>query len=156
MSTEVHYENGTLTVTRTFDAPREAVFEAWIETSKVEKWWGCSMTTSVKSEIEPKVGGKYNHLMTIEGVGDYPMVCKITAYEPPELFAYEDVSPNAANSEGAGPMRVTVSFISHGSQTEVRLVHENLPENFSEMVKGGWTAAFGKLHDLLLSETAGA
>lgn len=147
---ESHYENGTLTMTRTYDAPVAAVFEAWVETSKVEQWWGCKQTTNVKSDIEKKVGGKYNHVMTIQGAGEYPMTCRITAYDPPNLLAYEDAS------DDPNPMRVTIRFTSKGDQTEVRLVHENLPDNLSEIVNGGWTAALGKLHDLLVREMSEA
>ena len=58
MTTETKFEDGKLIVTRTYSAPKEAVFEAWVETNKVEKWWGCAQCTSVRSEIEPRVGGK--------------------------------------------------------------------------------------------------
>ncbi len=146
MSSDAKFENGTLTITRTYNAPAMAVFEAWVETSKVEQWWGCAQTTAVKSEIEPKVGGKYCHLMTIEGAGEYPMVCRITAYDPPKLLAYEDTS------DDPNPMRVTVTFTEDGDQTHVQLVHENLPTELGDIVKGGWTAALSKLHSFLSRE----
>lgn len=150
MSLEARYENGTLTMTRTYDAPCTAVFDAWVETSKVQQWWGCAQTTAVKSEIEKKVGGKFCHHMTIEGAGEYPMNCRITIYDPPKKLAYEEVSDNP------NPMLVTVDFVERGNQTEVRLVHANLPTGLSEIVKGGWTAAMGKLGDFLKREMAGA
>jgi len=148
MTDEAHYKNGTLTMTRVFDAPRAAVFEAWVETSKVQQWWGCAQTTAVKSEIEKKVGGKYCHQMTIEGAGEFPMACRFTAYDPPHFLEYEEVSDNP------NPMHVRVDFIERGNQTEVRLVHSNLPDGLSEIVKGGWTAAMGKLREFLVRELA--
>ena len=143
MTTKISYENGTLTVSRVYDAPREAVFEAWVETSKVQQWWGCAQTTKVCSEIEQKVGGKYCHAMTIEGVGEMPMNTRFTVYEPPARLAYVE--------DGNDPkaQRVTVEFIERGEGTEVRLVHENIPDEYSTYVKAGWTAAFGKLGDFL-------
>ncbi len=150
MSTKTHYEKGTLTVTRIFDAPREDVFDAWIETSKVELWWGCADTTKVKSQIEPRVGGKYFHLMTIKDGGDFPSDGLITAFDPPAKLAY------TVNGPEPGPgMSVTVEFSSLGDQTEVRLTHSGLPDELSEIVAGGWSAAFGKL-DLFLIEDAEA
>ena len=148
MTSEANYENGTLTITRTFDASPEDVFDAWVETSKVQQWWGCAQTIEVKSEIEKKVGGKYCHQMTIDNVGDYPLKCKITVYDPPHQLAYVEVSENPQ------PMRVTVDFIARGNQTEVRLKQENLPPNLSDVVQGGWTAGFGKLHDLLADQVS--
>jgi len=148
MNTELKYENNTLTVTRVFDAPREAVFEAWVETSKVQRWWGCAQTTNVISEIEPRIGGKYYHMMKLEGAGELPMTSRFTVYDPPKRLAYAE--------EGDDPNRqqVTVDFIEHGDGTEVRLVHENLKDEYSEYVKAGWTAALGKLADQLAAEIA--
>ena len=148
MNTELKYENGTLTVTRVFDAPRDAVFDAWVKTSKVEKWWGCAQTTNVSSEIEPRVGGKYCHLMTLDGVGELPMTSRFTVYEPPARLAYVE------EGDDPNPQRVTVDFIERGDRTEVRLVHENLPDEYSEYVKAGWTAALGKLAGQLAAEVA--
>jgi uncharacterized protein YndB with AHSA1/START domain len=147
-NTELKYTNRTLTVTRVFDAPREAVFEARIETSKVQKWWGCAQTTEVSSEVEPRVGGKYHHSMTLGAQGEIQMACRFTVYEWPSRLAYVD--------EGDDPngQRVTVDFIEREGRTEVRLVHENLPEEYGEFVKDGWTAAMKKLAGVLTAELA--
>lgn len=150
MTDEARYENGTLTMTRVFDAPAAAVFDAWVATSKVQQWWGCAQTTAVQSDIEPRVGGKYCHQMTIAGAGEFPMNCRFTVYDPPRRLAYEEVT------DKPNPMRVKVDFIAHGDQTEVRLVHSNLPDELSDIVNGGWSAALGKLHGFLAKELANA
>ena len=75
MTTNTTFENGDLIVTRIFKAPIEEVFDAWIETSKIKRWWGCAQCTDVRHEVEPKVGGKYNRHMTIktgQGVREAP------------------------------------------------------------------------------------
>lgn len=148
MNTKLEYDNRTLTATRIFDAPREAVFEAWVETSKVQQWWGCAQTTSVCSEIEQEVGGKYYHRMTLEDHGDMQMACRFTLYDPPFRLAYAD-----DGGDGNG-QRVTVDFIDLDGRTEVRLVHENIPEEYSSFVKDGWTAAMKKLFAMLAAELA--
>ena len=147
MSMDINYEDGKLVITRTFDAPREAVFEAWVETSKVQKWWGCGQTTNVRSEIEPKVGGKYVHHMTIEGVGEMPATGTFTIYDPPARLAYDAPDPMSGNV-----MTVTVDFEEVDGKTQVRLVHENIPDQFSPYVKNGWTAAFDKLDNFVTTE----
>lgn len=150
MSTNAHFENGTLTMTRVYDAPRESVFDSWVQTSKVEQWWGCEQTTNVKSEIECQVGGKFNHLMTIEGAGEYPMQARFVEFDPPNRLAYEV----PGNEHMPVAMLVTVEFSTRGNQTEVKLVHNNLPDTLSDIVKGGWTAALRKLGELLERELA--
>ena len=144
MSTDIRFEDGKLFVTRVYGAPREAVFDAWVEASKVQQWWGCAQTTAVRSEIEPKVGGKYNHLMTLEGAGDYPGFSSFTEFDPPARLAYASEA-----SQMAPAMKVSVDFLEHPDGTEVRLVHEGLPEEFLEYVRDGWRAAFGKLDTFL-------
>jgi len=53
-------------------------------------------------------------------------------------------------------MLVTVEFQAQGNQTKVKLVHSNLPDTLSDIVKGGWTAALRKLGELLQREMAGS
>ncbi len=145
MSTEIHYENGTLTVTRVYDAPREAVFEAWVETSKVEKWWGCGQTTHVKSEIDPQVGGVYKHTMTLDGAGEHAADFRITEYDPPQRLAFIE----AQSMEGMEPGRLEVDFTEVAGGTRVQLIHHNVVDEFAVYVKAGWTAAFDKLAGFL-------
>jgi uncharacterized protein YndB with AHSA1/START domain len=151
MTTRITYKDGTLTVVRTYAAPREAVFEAWIETSKVQRWWGCADATRVRSEVEPRVGGKYNHAMTIHG-SVYAQDARFTEYDPPARLAY-------ASEPGAGgpPQTVTVDFEEVPGGTRVRLVHTGIPEMpvddrgtmLPDVIRNGWTAGLTKLGDLL-------
>jgi len=152
MSTRTTFEEGNLIVTRVYDAPREMVFDAWFETSKVKQWWGCAECTDVRSEIEPKVGGQYNHHMTIEGAGEVPGFATLTEYDPPARLAYTGSDPEGPD---AG-MVVSVDFSEVDGGTLVRLVHSGIPDmrvdgdvELREIVRGGWTAAFGKLGTFL-------
>ena len=38
MTTQTSVENGNLTVVRTYSAPIDKVFDAWIQTSKIKNW----------------------------------------------------------------------------------------------------------------------
>ncbi len=151
MKTETKFEDGKLTVTRIYEAPREAVFEAWVETSKVQQWWGCDSTTHVRSEIEPKVGGCYNHHMTIHGT-EYPGEATFIEYDPPSRLCYTSPSP----ADPAESMTVSVDFIEVEGGTLVRLVHAGIPDMkvpgdtpLYEIIQGGWSAAFRKLDGFL-------
>ena len=152
MSTNIQFENGKLTVKRIYDAPIEEVFDAWIETSKVGKWWGCAECTHVESEIEPRKGGKYNHLMTIDtpmGEHKSEQFATLIEFDPPHRLSYRSI-------EEGDPMVITVDFQEMAGGTEVTLVHENIPDmkvdgdqDLSDVIRGGWTAAFGKLGGFL-------
>ncbi len=161
MTTETDYDdNGTLVVTRTYDAPIEAVFDAWIQTSKVQQWFGCADTVKVKSTIDPKVGGDYTHEMTLKTAhGDHivPGVSVFTEYDPPNVLAYAPPrSEEMEDGEGA-EMSVRVEFTARGNnQTEVRLTHTGIPHEFSPFIIDGWGAAFGKLYRFLVTEAHAA
>lgn len=144
METQTSFSNGTLTLKRTYDAPRDAVFDAWVETSKTEQWWGCGDTTHVKSEIEPRIGGKYVHEMTIRDVGTHPVNGMLTAYEPPALLEYCMAGPTPRDS-----MQVRVEFAERGGMTEVCLTQTAIPDGLDDIVTTGWTAAFEKLGGFL-------
>ncbi|MEM9493242.1 MAG: SRPBCC domain-containing protein [Myxococcota bacterium] len=148
MTTDIELRGGDLVVSRVYDAPIEDVFEAWIETSKIIRWWGCAECTSVESEVEPRVGGKYNHHMTIQtpqGAHEAPGFATLIEFDPPHKLAY-------ASNEPDDRMVITVTFAEVEGGTLVRLVHANIPDmrvdgdqNLRDVIRQGWTAAFGKL-----------
>lgn len=148
MSNEIRVEGDTLTLTRVFAAPPADVFDAWVQTSKIEQWWGCAMTTAVKSTIEPEVGGKFDHRMTLEGVGDMDMNACFTVYDPPRRLAY--VTPEGPSSPA---MTVTVDFVAEGDGTRVTLVHSGLPDEYTPHVRLGWGAGMDKLAQFLETGT---
>lgn len=157
MSTNVEMIDGDLVVTRLYRAPIEKVFEAWIETSKLKQWWGCAECVEVRSEVEPKPGGAYNHHMVIEnefGRHEAPQLATLIEYDPPNRLAYTSPDDN-------DPMIIEVDFTQTAEGTMVRLVHRNIPDIIVEgdvplhdIIRGGWTAAFGKLDALMTREMA--
>ena len=157
MTTKTSVENGNLTLVRTYNAPIEKVFDAWIETSKIKQWWGCAECTDVRSEVEPKVGGKYNHHMTIEtpqGRHEAEGFSTLTEYNPPHRLAY-------TSNDIEDKMLITVDFVEVPEGTQVTLVHANIPDilvqgdvKLTDIVKGGWSAAFSKLDTLLNNDIA--
>lgn len=158
MTTQTSFENGNLTVVRTYKAPIDKVFDAWIETSKVKNWWGCAECTDVRSEIEPKVGGKYNHHMTIEtpaGKHEAEGFATLIEYDPPNRLSY-------TSNDIEDKMLITVDFAEVDGGTQVTLVHANIPDmkvqgdvKLSDVITGGWSAALGKLDLFLSSENQG-
>lgn len=157
MTTQTEYEDGTLVVTRVYDAPQQTVFDAWIETSKVQEWWGCADTLEVKSEIEPKLGGKFCHEMSLRGGHIQPGLAVFVEFDPPSVLAY--AAPRSDEMpEGEGTdMLVRVEFIDLGDdKTKIRLTHSGIPHEFSPFIIDGWAAAFGKLFRFLFQEAHAA
>ena len=65
-------ETKEITLTRTFDAPREKVWSAWTNASEVQAWWGPRGTTIPVCELDAQVGGKM-HIVMLAGPELGPM-----------------------------------------------------------------------------------
>jgi uncharacterized protein YndB with AHSA1/START domain len=48
---------------RTFDAPRERVFEAFVDPDRLACWWGPEGFTSTFHEFDPRPGGRWRFTM---------------------------------------------------------------------------------------------
>ncbi|MEM8982122.1 MAG: SRPBCC domain-containing protein [Pseudomonadota bacterium] len=148
MSTDIQFRGNDLVVRRTYAASIDDVFDAWIETSKLKRWWGCAECTDVQSEVDAKVGGKYNHHMTLQtdaGTHEVPGFATLIEYDPPHKLAY------TSNDEN-DPMVITVNFTAVPGGTHVELVHSNIPsvkvdgdQKLRDIIRQGWSAAIDKL-----------
>ena len=62
---ELHFE-------RSYNAPREAVWQAWTEADRLRVWWGPPKTTVAECEIDLRVGGRvYIVTEATEEMGKY-------------------------------------------------------------------------------------
>lgn len=52
-----------LTLTRTFDAPRDLVWKAWTDPKYVVQWWGPTDFTIPVYRMDFRVGGKFHYCM---------------------------------------------------------------------------------------------
>jgi len=52
-----------IVLTRSFDAPRKLVFEAWTQPEHVKRWWGCQSSSMTVCEIDLRVGGAWRYVL---------------------------------------------------------------------------------------------
>lgn len=57
-------DNRTLTLKRTFHAPRQLVWAAWTEPKHLAEWWGRGMEVQIE-EHDFTVGGKWKYVMAM-------------------------------------------------------------------------------------------
>jgi uncharacterized protein YndB with AHSA1/START domain len=50
-------------IARTFDAPRERVWDAFTDQERMKKWWGPKGFTVIHSKMDLRVGGTYHYGM---------------------------------------------------------------------------------------------
>jgi uncharacterized protein YndB with AHSA1/START domain len=111
----------TLTITRTFTAPRERVFKAWTDPQELKKWWaaGPGYTTPI-AEVDLRVGGRYRLAMKPPDADAVYIVGGVyREVRPPERLVYTW----AWEGSGAPETVVTVEFRDRGTHTEVILTH---------------------------------
>jgi uncharacterized protein YndB with AHSA1/START domain len=51
-----------IVITRSFDAPRDLVFQAFTDPKAVAQWWGLRDTETVVDELEARPGGRWRFL----------------------------------------------------------------------------------------------
>ncbi len=147
-------EEKKLTITRTFDAPRALVWDAWTEQKHIKEWWGPKRFTNPVCEWDAKKGGQINiHMKGPDGT-IYPMDGIFIEIEKPEKIVF-----NGGALDGAGKRLfdqiTSVSFMEEGKKTKVviDLHFKNiLPEAMVNIggANEGWNMSLDKLETLLL------
>src|ERR1700704_352083 len=107
-----------IVLTRTFDAPRELVFDAWTDTKQIVQWWGPTGFTTTTDEMEEKPGGVWGFVMHGPEGTDYKNKIVFIEVVRPERLVYRH-----AGDAGTDPVRfhVTVTFAAQGSKTRLTM-----------------------------------
>lgn len=148
-STQSTSQPGLITITREFDAAREAVFSAWTNPNEVAAWFGPA-GMSVPEElitIDLRVGGRFEITMSRPNGAKYPIIYEIRELVEPELL----VLRSEANPEMGIPEPVTVRVELEATATGTRMTLTDGPhaEPGKTYAEGGWQSAFDKLVDHL-------
>jgi len=106
-----------LVITRIYDAPVKAVWDAWTDPDQVAKWWGprgFSITTHSK-ELKP--GGIWHYTMHGPDGVDYPNKTLYHEVEPYSRLVYD----HGGNDEQAPLFQVKVLFEEINQQTHMHM-----------------------------------
>jgi uncharacterized protein YndB with AHSA1/START domain len=143
-STPVAATDQEVRITRTFEAPREQVFQAWIDPDEVAAWYGPEHfdTPRDRIRIEPRVGGRYELTMVQrDGGAEFAVGYDILELVEPELLVLRsDPMPAVGMHE---PTVTRVELQDLGGRT--RMILTDGPYAESRHAEAGWNAAFDKL-----------
>ena len=97
-----------IVISRAFDAPRDLVFDAWVDPKQVVKWWGQdgSTTTTVASDI--RAGGSWRFIMRNPDGIDYRIRLIYTEVVRPERIGFDHRGDDNHDAPG---FHVDVTFI---------------------------------------------
>lgn len=138
-------------VSRLIDAPRERVFDAWVNPSKLARWWGPKGFTNARCEVDPRPGGKVHIDMIRDSDGKhFPLDGEVELVEPPSRIVLRARGYNPANDKTTIEDRVTATFTEQDGKTLVT-VHLHVlavAPAFVEAAKRmdvGWSQSLEKL-----------
>lgn len=143
-------------ITRVYDAPIRAVWEAWTDPKKAAQWWGprgFSITTHSK---DLRVGGHWHYTMHGPDGVDYPNKTKYFEVEELKRLVYD----HGGNDEQAPLFRVTVEFSEELGKTKMEMIMAlATPEAARETAKfvkeAGGNTTWDRLGEYLSHELSG-
>ena len=107
-SNEIH-------ITRVYDAPVEAVWDAWTDPEQVAQWWGPRGFTLTTHSKDLRPGGHWAYTMHGPDGTDYPNKTLYHEVEPGRKLVYD----HGANDDRPPLFRVTVLFTRQGDKTKM-------------------------------------
>ncbi len=133
-----------LVLTRTFDAPPQRVFGAWLDPAQIEKWIGPRGVRGETQLLEPRVGGRYRIQMRTPDGSD-PVVSGVyREIVPPSRLVFTWTWEHERHE-----MLISVTFRAAGRETEMTLRQENFASAERRDSHGhGWTGSFDKLAEM--------
>lgn len=141
----------TVRITRTFAAPLEKVFRAWIDPAAIAVWFAdpVKLRWTSPPEVDARAGGRYRWQVTGDGKvwtvhGTYREV------KEPERLVFTWEWENDPTRHDAGETLVTVEFFARDGGTEVVLTHEKFPSEAARRDhEGGWPECLDAMAELV-------
>jgi uncharacterized protein YndB with AHSA1/START domain len=148
-SNEIH-------ITRIYDAPVKAVWDAWTDPKKVGLWWGPRGFTLTTHSKDLKPGGTWNYTMHGPDGVDYPNITKYFEVEKYSRLVYD----HGANDKQPAMFRVTVNFSEIKGKTKMEMsmalpTPEAAAETRKFIKKAGGDSTWDRLAEYLEKESTG-
>lgn len=139
-----------VSIMRIFDAPRDAVWNAWTDPEQAKRWFMPHGFTVPECTIDLRPGGRIHLLIRDPQGNESASDGEILELDPPERLVITEVA-----FDGALATRTTVTFKDlDGTKTELRL-HAEVTTSSAEFagplagMEEGWFQSFEKLDALL-------
>ncbi len=152
------FGQGSVTLTRIFDAPRALVWKAWTDPTMMAQWFGPRGFTSTVGELDVRVGGSLRIVMHGPDGNKYPMKGEFREVTPPERLVFTTI---AIDQDGKHLLEGETTVIlseSNGKTTLTLQTHAiGLVPIAPQMLAGmeaGWNQSIDKLAELFLRSAA--
>jgi len=125
-----------IVLTRSFNAPRRLVFEAWTNPEHVKQWYGCSMMTLATCEIDLRAGGAYRYVLRDAAGVHHAMQGVYREITPPARLVYTE--RYATEGFTSNDALVTVLFAEHDGMTTLTstILHQSKADRDAHLGTG--------------------
>jgi uncharacterized protein YndB with AHSA1/START domain len=125
-----------IVLSRLLDAPRELVWQAWVDPKQVVQWWGPLGFTTTTQEMAVTPGGMWRFVMHGPDGTDYKNKIIFTEVVKPERLVYRHAGEEATEDV---KFHVTVTFEAQGRKTllTMRSLFETAQERDEVVTKYG-------------------
>lgn len=140
-----------LLITRTFDAPRDLVFDAWTKCEHVARWFGPKDFTVPHCSMDFRVGGSYRYCMLGPDGVEHWVSGTYKEIKKPERLVFTWVREDNDGKVWLDNV-VTLTFADRGEQTAFSLnqqIFESMEERDAH--NGGWSTCLDKLAEFVQS-----
>jgi uncharacterized protein YndB with AHSA1/START domain len=140
--------NFVLKLERELPVTPEVVFNAFTDPQALRAWWGPPGTTTVKADVDLRVGGRYRWIMRSDDSGEtYVLTGKYLEVSRPHrlrmTWAWEQ-------EPQLGEMQVTLELEPTAAGTRLLLTHELLPSaKARDSHERGWWGSLERLQHWL-------
>lgn len=145
-----------LSIDYVFDAPRQLVFDNWLEPELVRAWFAPEGFDVTRCEVDARPGGKWCVEYRARSGESHSEHGEFHELKSPERLVF---SLTQADSHGhVGPKTtVEVTFVARGDKTQIHFLQTGLGSTrLRDANAQGWRECFGKLTRLLVSAASDA
>jgi len=116
-TTTIYSEGGDLVFERTFDAPRELVWQAFTDPESIPRWWGPHGTTTIVEEMDVRPGGTWRYSSTAPDRDPVAFFGEYLEVDPPARLTWTFMF----DVDGLGPQGGPETFLFEdlGGRTKV-------------------------------------
>jgi uncharacterized protein YndB with AHSA1/START domain len=139
-----------IVITRTFNAPRRLVFEAWTKPEHVRQWYGMRPLKMTVCEIDLSVGGRWRYVLRSPDGSEHGFGGEYKEITPPERLVYSESYEGMPGHESL----VTVSFEEQDGTTTLtsRMLYQTKEDRDGHVASGmepGMRETLGRLEQHL-------
>ena len=138
-------QNLKLEIKRVINAPRDRVFAAWTDPAQLKQWFGPESVQTRDLVADARVGGEFRWDLVNSDGEEMTMRGKFRELQSAKKVVFTWKWQDDEDWENHLSV-VTVELSDRDGGTELRLVHEQLPnEQSRDGHNGGWNSALDKL-----------